>query len=191
MPGQLDAGRTNDSLPKGRSAGGASWEFSQCLTFAQVFLNAPFPLSLRPTASKFGEMDPLSALGLACNLISVVEFAWKILGKAREIYRSPSGRDEESQFSELLLGDIHKQQALLSDLPEATEELRALQRESKSILNDVSYHISKLRTRKRSKLESTVAALRAAMTEDKVEGLIGRLERLQTQINTHLLRMTT
>ena len=116
---------------------------------------------------------------------------WTILTEAREIYKSPSGHDEESRFLEILLGDIHSQHARLLDLPQASDELRALLREGRSILDEVELGISAVKTQKRSRWKSFVSALKAVWGRDKIEGLMKRLGRLQSQVNAHLLYMTT
>lgn len=136
-------------------------------------------------------MDPLAALGLAGNVIALVDFLWTVLSEAREIYKSPSGESEENRFIDVLIGDIEAQSHPLLDLPGSTSELNALVRESRDIANQVIAGASTVKRKSRSRWRSFSAALKDVWGRDKTQVLLSRLGRLQSHISIHLLRTIT
>ena len=53
-------------------------------------------------------MDPLTAAGLASNIVQFVEFTTKILSGARRLYTSTSGAIEENQKLESLTENLRE-----------------------------------------------------------------------------------
>lgn len=51
-------------------------------------------------------MDPITALSLAFNVITFVDFAWELVSGAVEIYQSPTGRTTENIHVENVIRDL-------------------------------------------------------------------------------------
>lgn len=133
-------------------------------------------------------MDPLAALGVASNVLAVVDFAWTILTEARTIHRSSSGLGNEAEFVDTIANNINLlDQRLLLSSNNATRELQILINESQKIVSELQHGLLSLKTRKKgSKLQSCIAALKETWGRDKVSGLTTRFRTLQTRIMMHI-----
>jgi len=136
-------------------------------------------------------MDPLSALGLAGNIITFVDFSWKILAEANSIYKSPTGASEEAAFLEKIVRDVNGHADALAAFP-GDGQLRELANETRAIASELLNGLSMLQARTgRSRWKSFVVALKEVWGRDKTESLLKRLQMLQDRINSHLHYITT
>jgi hypothetical protein len=136
-------------------------------------------------------MDPITALGIAGNVVTFVDFAWTVLSEARTIYRSSDGASDEAGFLDTLVSDVRRQHnGLISD-PTAPKDLLTLIDKSKRIASELLKALADLQAQpKRSKWKSFVAALKEVWGKNKTESLLNRLLNLQGQINSHLISAT-
>lgn len=154
-------------------------------------------------------MDPLSAIGLAGNLITFVEFAFKVVGTGSEIASSARGatdRTEEDEKVYRTLNDIaSKLKPKPNDLsptenrpqggPTRTKTIQAhataleeLATDCGSVCNQLLEALDNLRVRKSApyhSFKSFGAALKTALGAKKREELEKRLTRFQTLIGLH------
>jgi hypothetical protein len=137
-------------------------------------------------------MDTITALGVAGNVVTFVDFAWAVLTEARTIYKSSDGASDEAGFLDTLVSDMRRQHdALISD-PTAPKDLLKLVEKSKYIASELLKALTELQAQpKRSKWKSFVAALKEVWGKNKTESLLNRLLNLQSQINSHLISATT
>ncbi|KAK7961175.1 hypothetical protein PG988_012389 [Apiospora saccharicola] len=67
-------------------------------------------------------MDPLWALGAACNILAVIDFAWTLLPEAQDIHKTSSGLSSEAEFMDILIQDVAKlEEGLSSQVPVSKE----------------------------------------------------------------------
>ena len=86
-------------------------------------------------------MDPLSALGLACNIIQIVDFSARIISRGHELYTSPNGTLQEhdnlkaaaKSLSELSLEMRNFNLAPLSSLSLVDKQLVQLSKDAKAV----------------------------------------------------------
>ena len=133
------------------------------------------------------DMDPISALGVASNILAVVDFAWAILTEARTIHQSSSGFGSEAEFVDTITHDVSLLDQRLLSSTGATGELQVLVAESQKVVSALRDALSSLKTRKSGpKRQSCVAALKETWGRDKVSGLMTRLGTLRSRIMMHI-----
>jgi len=52
-------------------------------------------------------MDPISALGLASNILTFIDVAGKILAGTYEVYQSATGRTDENAHVDSVIENLH------------------------------------------------------------------------------------
>ncbi|KAK8022028.1 hypothetical protein PG993_012795 [Apiospora rasikravindrae] len=136
-------------------------------------------------------MDPLSALGVASNILAAIDFAWTLLTEARSIHNSSSGLSGEAEFVDCLIRDVAVLDAGLPALVEANEELHTLLAESKKITALLQNALQAQKSRGgRSKWSSFQSALKHTWGKDQVKDLTSRLGSLQAQVTRHVQMAT-
>lgn len=140
-------------------------------------------------------MDPLTALGLASNVIQIISFISHLVSKSREIYKSADGELVE----QLELQTIAKSlQDLSADLPSQLGRQKSLSKTEKQLrdlsgcCNEVSIEligaIQQLKAGgNHKKWSSFRQALNSIWEEDRINALSKRLERYRSQLDTTLL----
>ena len=137
-------------------------------------------------------MDPLAAIGLAAAIIQFVDFSSRLIGSSREIRGSLSGATEGDQSLEIVTKEMQHLTAKLAVpySPHQTEEEMALGRLSAEchILSDQLLSLlEKTRSKNaKSKLRSTLAALRSMLHEREKLELQRRLENCRCQLELQL-----
>ncbi|KAI0970239.1 hypothetical protein F4678DRAFT_480490 [Xylaria arbuscula] len=132
-------------------------------------------------------MDPLTALGIAANVLQFVDFASKLIGKSKEVYKSASGASEDNIILDLVTRDIKRIGDLIVVPEGCPEALKKLVEESDRISQELLAALDKLRIKgHKTKWKSFVVAIRGVWSEDEVESMGARLGRLQAQITAHL-----
>jgi hypothetical protein len=136
-------------------------------------------------------MDPLSALGVACNILAVVDFAWTLLTEAREIYKSDSGRSTNAVFIENLTKSVTDLDKNLVRQPELSDGPRLLVKQSQDLTAELTRALEAIRIKGRhSKWKSFAVALREVWGKGEIKGFTDKLEILQRQIARHILLST-
>lgn len=131
-------------------------------------------------------MDPLSALGVACNILAVIDFAWTLLTEAQNIHKSASGLSGEAEFVDLLIQVVAKlDEGLLRQVP-VGRELQKLLTESQKITTLLQNALHAVRAGKRSKWNSFLSALKQTWGKDQVKDLTSKLSSLQVQVTRHI-----
>lgn len=132
--------------------------------------------------------EALAALGIACNVLAVVDFTWTLLTEAREIYKADSGASDNVIFLETIVNDIKDHDDRLAGSYANDPSLRKLVEDSRGITNQLSAALSSMKSGGRhSKWKSFKAALKEIWGDDKVKGLAENVNALQTRIARHLL----
>ncbi|KAJ3575179.1 hypothetical protein NPX13_g4125 [Xylaria arbuscula] len=132
-------------------------------------------------------MDPLTALGVAANVVQFVDFASKLIGKSKEVYNSASGASEDTTTREIIARDIARIGKSIVAPQGCSETLKELIGESDRISQELLTALGKLRIKgHKTKWKTFVVAIRGVWSEDEVEAMGTRLGKLQTQITTHL-----
>ncbi|KAK8057878.1 hypothetical protein PG996_011815, partial [Apiospora saccharicola] len=131
-------------------------------------------------------MDPLSALGVASNILAVIDFGWTVLTETRNIHQSSSGLSGEAEFVDHLIQDVAKLDEGLPSLVGVSGELQTLLDESKSIIGLLQNGLQAVKAGNRSKWSSFLSALKQTWGKDQVKDLTSRLGKLQIQVTRHL-----
>ncbi|KAI1357391.1 hypothetical protein F5Y08DRAFT_346770 [Xylaria arbuscula] len=132
-------------------------------------------------------MDPLTALGVAANVVQFVDFASKLIGKSKEVYNSASGASEDTTTREIIARDIARIGKSIVAPQGCSETLKELIGESDRISQELLTALGKLRIKgHKTKWKTFVVAIRGVWSEDEVEAMGTRLGKLQTEITTHL-----
>ncbi|KAK8108438.1 hypothetical protein PG984_014239 [Apiospora sp. TS-2023a] len=152
-------------------------------------MQAPWPMSGGGEGDHFPDyqlMDPLSALGVASNILAVIDFGWTVLTEARSIHQSSSGLSGEAEFVDHLIQDVSKLDEGLPSLVGVSGELQTLLNESKSIIGLLQNGLQAVKAGNRSKWSSFLSALKQTWGKSQVKDLTSRLGKLQIQVTRHL-----
>jgi ankyrin repeat protein len=147
-------------------------------------------------------LDPLTALGLAGNLIQVIQFSYDIVSEGNKIYHDASGVLTQNKAIEEVSSDLAN---LTETLKTKQEEWRAahgrtaLDPEELRLRNlcdrcvevafELQIQLNKLKAKegRGKRLKSFKIALIAVWRKDEVEELERRLERYQKELDTRVL----
>ncbi|KAK7991112.1 hypothetical protein PG990_015392 [Apiospora arundinis] len=132
-------------------------------------------------------MDPLSALGVASNILAVIDFGWTLLTEARNIHKSSSGLSGEAEFVNQLIRDVAILDQRLPSQMHVGRELQDLLTESKNITGLLQKALQSVKAQgSRSKWSSFLSALKQTWGKEQVKDLTVKLASLQTQVTRHL-----
>ncbi|KAK8001552.1 hypothetical protein PG991_013774 [Apiospora marii] len=132
-------------------------------------------------------MDPLSAFGLATNILTFVEFSSKIVTDSRAIYKSAEGASDNNRALETIATQITEKTSQLVSSPTYPKELQVLCGECNKVATDLLAAIKKLKARgKNNRRECFKVALRETWGQGKIESLEKRLQQLQKQLTIHM-----
>ncbi|KAK6850274.1 hypothetical protein PG995_014107 [Apiospora arundinis] len=132
-------------------------------------------------------MDPLSALGVASNILAVIDFGWTLLTEARTIHKSSPGLSGEAEFVNQLIRDVAILDERLPSQIHVDGELRNLLAESKNITGLLQKALQSVKTQgPRSKWGEFPVSPEADMGKEHVKDLTAKLASLQTQVTRHL-----
>ncbi|KAI1411986.1 hypothetical protein F5Y13DRAFT_200321 [Hypoxylon sp. FL1857] len=128
-------------------------------------------------------MDALAALGLVGNIITFVDFSWKLVAGARQIYESASEISDNGQSLEVIATSIIELSNAIVTNYAIPDDLRKLSTECHKVAEDLLEVISQLKRKgKHRRWESFVAALKEVWKHGEIDGLVERLQRLQSQL---------
>ncbi|KAK6840192.1 hypothetical protein PG987_006058 [Apiospora arundinis] len=132
-------------------------------------------------------MDALAALGLASNILSFVDFTWKLLAGANEIYASGAGISDDAQFLDTITKDVRYYDERIVAVPNATPELKSLARQCDEIAQDLLESLDKLRIKgHKTRWNSFLVALRGVRSKKKVEQLTDKIAKIQSRMTAHM-----
>ena len=175
-PKSLDTSNTSTSPTNCGGPGGASQQF--------------FPDTTRPWM-----MDPLSAFSTAAAVVQFVDFGYRLVKGAHELYTSPVGQKSEyielSVVSQDLSNLADAVKAKLGENAGPPEEVLRICRECASTNDELQQILRKLKAQGDTKFalaaDSWRVALRQATTAGDIEKLADRLSQIREQMNVALL----
>ena len=138
-------------------------------------------------------LDPISAIGLAGNIVQFVDFSWGLLRETKDLYNSSEGTTADIDVLERISNDIININDTLT-APSAADaipdQMRDLASQCKRIAQELLEILDKVKAKEpRKKWRSFVAALRSVWKKKQIEDLVRRLERLRDQMQSRLQRM--
>lgn len=158
-------------------------------------------------------MDPLSALGVAGNIVQFIDFSCKLISTGQKIHGSASGalvenleieaiaasiQDLSSKVDESLVTILRVPKAVGSNRANGENAISSINANNASIL-EVCQHCSNVGGELQEALQSIKirgshrewnsfrAALRSVWDEPKVEEIFRRLQRLRDQLDSAIL----
>lgn len=147
-------------------------------------------------------LDPLTALGLAGNLIQVIQFSYDIVSEGNKIYHDASGVLTQNKAIEEVSSDLASLTESLKTKQDAwrvahgrtpldPEELRLrnLCDRCVEVAFELQIQLNKLKAKegRAKRLRSYKQAIIAVWRKDEVEELERRLERYQKELDTRVL----
>jgi hypothetical protein len=142
-------------------------------------------------------LDPMSAIGLAANIIQFVDFGCRLLSEANEIYHSATGvtgdntelqriAESLSRLSERLITPTSESKKPLSS-PE--EEIRGIATLCKEISDELLSTINRMKVVEgpHRRWRSFRHALEGIWKRDKIVGLHKKLDELRSQLSVHII----
>ncbi|KAJ6441409.1 kinase-related protein [Purpureocillium lavendulum] len=135
-------------------------------------------------------MDPISAISLASSLITFVDFSWRLVSGAHEIYKSGRGTTSESAQ----IGDIIEDlQELTSNLEteyvaslKAEKALRRLASGCKELSTELLVILNKLKHPKTTRWKALKITWDSILKKDEIQSIRQRLGEYRSQITLHL-----
>ncbi|CZR56317.1 uncharacterized protein PAC_06205 [Phialocephala subalpina] len=142
-------------------------------------------------------LDPLTALGLASNIIQLVQFTSDLVSKSREYYDSADGALVEQLELEAITKNLQKLSKDLvvpdltsggSKVTKTEQQLSELCKGCRDVSKELLIIIQGLKSEgSHSRWSSFRQALKSVWNEDKIKALEERLDRYRRQIDTTLL----
>jgi hypothetical protein len=138
----------------------------------------------------------LTALGLASNILSFIDFASKLISQGHEIYKSTSGALEENVDIGVLANDLSVHAKKLKEANVITaatfqeQQLQSLAFKCASLADEVSLILDKLKVdpdAKFKRLSSVGKALKAAWGKKDLEEKVTKLDRFRSQLEFGIL----
>ncbi|KAI0971271.1 hypothetical protein F4678DRAFT_479605 [Xylaria arbuscula] len=133
-------------------------------------------------------MASLEALGLASNIIQVIDFVSKLITNARTLYKSA----DQTSTGSLVLQDVANDLARLCDSVTATncpedEGLKRLAQSAKEVSNDILVMLDDLKIKgQKTRWKSFLLAIKEVRSQDAVTSVTSSITRLQTQMTLHI-----
>ena len=136
-------------------------------------------------------LDPLTALGLAANIVQFAEFTWKLVSEAREIHHSSSGISADHDVLDSTTAHLHLIASKIKDVPTTVgADLRDIAFLCQEISNQILRALNKVKAQgSKSRWKSFLLALKATLAEGELGTLVDRLERAQKQLMMGMLFM--
>ena len=135
-------------------------------------------------------LDPVAAIGLAGNIVQFVDFSWKLIDEARDLYGSSSGASQEHDLLELIFSDLNTLNDKLTAptaLGAIPESLRNLASQCKDFVEQLFRILKDLKVKgDNRKWKSFLQALRTIWKKEQIEQLVKQLERLRDAMQFRL-----
>ncbi|KAJ5668536.1 uncharacterized protein N7477_007106 [Penicillium maclennaniae] len=132
-------------------------------------------------------MDPLTAIGLAGNIICFIDFSFKLLSGMSKVLESSSGMTPENANLSALVEDLNSvANDLISDVPARTEnekKLCILATDCHALSGEISQTLKKLKIGdKKSKRQGMMVKIRSMRKEKDIGAIERRLHGYQSEI---------
>ncbi|EHK42170.1 hypothetical protein TRIATDRAFT_146839, partial [Trichoderma atroviride IMI 206040] len=136
--------------------------------------------------------DPLSALGLASNIVQFISFGSTLLSKGLEIHKSADGALVKYSELEAITMNLEELSRGLGRRYEPTtqtsQQLQNLCQGCRTVITELLEALQNLKAdSKHSRWNSFRQALASVWSQDKIQGLLGRLDTYRQQIDITLL----
>ncbi|OAL37221.1 hypothetical protein AYO20_03397 [Fonsecaea nubica] len=142
-------------------------------------------------------LDPLSAIGLAANIVQFIDFSRRLISDAKEIYHSTNGTSAEnvelqdvaeslSRLSSTLISPLDPSQAAVA---QTEAEIVKIAAASRVVGDELQAAIQSLTAGdgSRKKWRSFLQALKTLWKRDKIAKLRKRLEDARSNLSVHVL----
>lgn len=154
-------------------------------------IRLPPLLSTGTTLPSTFTMDATTAIGLASDIISFIDFACKSIKAAEELYHSEHGATKENERMGDIVGDLKEfSLGLGASLPSATKHERAIEalaKECAAVSDELIDILDKLRLSKSSRRRSIMKVLSGAWKRSEIAALEARLGEYRAQMNVRLM----
>jgi hypothetical protein len=130
-------------------------------------------------------MDPLTALGLAANILQFIDFSWTLVNSAKEVYGSKTGATREnSDLTNTIsrLDDVTTELGTPASLDPQQQSLCMLSAQCQILSKELRDILVSLTARPDSKVGSARVAWKSWRKKDKITSLRGRLNEYRNQI---------
>ena len=144
-------------------------------------------------------MDPISALGLAGNLVTFIEFTGKLLREGRELYQSADGASASHKTLEEVTSDLKSLCASLTASSSVTSDsglsfsgraLLPLLESCKGLGHELLTTLEGLKVSGQRKIwKSARQALRCAWKTNEIDSYKQQLDLYRSQLATRLLSL--
>ncbi|KAH9220710.1 hypothetical protein DL95DRAFT_477881, partial [Leptodontidium sp. 2 PMI_412] len=141
-------------------------------------------------------MDPLTAIGLASNIIAFVDFAGKLVSQGHEIYKSASGALQDNVDINNIVTDLSlhvnklKEANTITAPTQKEQQLQSLASKCSILAVEISQKLKKLNVDENAKmrgLRSIGKALRSAWGKKDLEDMMARLGTFRSEIQFSIL----
>lgn len=138
-------------------------------------------------------LDPLTAVGLAANIVQFLDFTFKLVTETRDTYQSASGHSAKIALLSTIADDLKSlsEHLLLSSVRGNTSigsDLRLLADEATKVAEELRDAISTVQAKKPHSIwQSFKAVLREIYNDEKIKGLLSEITRLQNSLTLRLL----
>lgn len=132
-------------------------------------------------------MDPLTAIGLAGNILAFIDFSYRVISGVNEVLSTPSGMTPENERLTVLVQDLNVvTHELITDIPARTEnekQLCALAANCHVLSGELSEILRRLKVGdKKSKWEGLMVKWRSTRKEKEIDSIEQRLNGYRSQI---------
>jgi len=132
-------------------------------------------------------IDPLSALGVASNIIQFIDFAVKLLTGTERIYKSACGSSENTRVLHAITEDLRQLGNTIKVSEGGDPKLEQLAGECTTACHELLQVLQTLRLQgKRTHWKSFKVAMKEAWNRGRVETMYKRLAEIRAQLNTHV-----
>lgn len=130
-------------------------------------------------------IDPFTAIGAASAILSFIDFSWKLVAGANEIYNASDGTSRDIANVRVMVGNL---QALTENLgmsalgnSKSENELRRLAADCNTLSKELKTILQKLQ-RTGGRWDSVKVKLRSMRKKDDISSIRGRLTEYTSQI---------
>lgn len=144
-------------------------------------------------------MESIAALGLASNIIQIVDFSTRIISRGRDLYNSTDGQaaehvvlhDAVKRLSELLVSlEGPKKPRDVRKVTTADRQLMQLKAETVKAARELQEALNKARIDKKGRnkrWQSVQQALLSVRSDKQISALVLRLDKIREQVDTAVL----
>lgn len=136
-------------------------------------------------------LDPFSALGAAGNIVQFIDFTCKLVRKANSIARSSAKASGAATELTAIANDVERLSDAIDTSASYPLVLKDLALQCKTLAAELLKILDKLRTRKHTRWESFLVALKEIWNQDKINDFVQRLCMLQDQMVLQMQSLVT